>query len=144
MLLVPRDEGESLSTILGNIPDGFYQIPRFELPEMLWEAAFDRRDHTLFELLDIDETYDFLAMVGSENSIGNHAAQDQRVPVTKLWHLASEIRRTGGVGPVLAWLKSRAYLPQEGRDYKILQIPIEIGKWRSTWYGIDYWHEESG
>ncbi len=44
MLLVPREEGESLSTILGRVPDGFYQIPRFELPEMLWEAAFDRRD----------------------------------------------------------------------------------------------------
>lgn len=44
MLLVPRNEGESLSAILGGVPDGFYQIPRFELPEMLWEAAFDRRD----------------------------------------------------------------------------------------------------
>ena len=44
MLLVPREEGESLSTILASVPDGFYQIPRFELPEMLWEAAFDRRD----------------------------------------------------------------------------------------------------
>ncbi|WP_422014516.1 hypothetical protein [Reyranella sp.] len=44
MLLVPRNEQESLSDILGAIPDGFYQIPRFELPEMLWEAAFDRRD----------------------------------------------------------------------------------------------------
>ena len=44
MLLVSRTEGESLSDILGAIPDGFYQIPRFELPEMLWEAAFDRRD----------------------------------------------------------------------------------------------------
>ncbi len=44
MLLVPRQKEESLSTILGNVPDGFYQIPRFELPEMLWEAAFDRRD----------------------------------------------------------------------------------------------------
>jgi hypothetical protein len=44
MLLVPRDEKESLSDILGSIPDGFYQVPRFELPEMLWEAAFDRRD----------------------------------------------------------------------------------------------------
>lgn len=44
MLLVPRREGESLSTILGDLPDGFYQVPRFELPEMLWEAAFDRRD----------------------------------------------------------------------------------------------------
>ena len=44
MLLVPRVENESLSEILGAVPDGFYQIPRFELPEMLWEAAFDRRD----------------------------------------------------------------------------------------------------
>ena len=44
MLLVPRDEKESLSDILGAIPDGFYQVPRFEIPEMLWEAAFDRRD----------------------------------------------------------------------------------------------------
>ena len=44
MLLVPRREEESLSEILGDVPDGFYQIPRFELPEMLWEAAFDRRD----------------------------------------------------------------------------------------------------
>ena len=44
MLFVPRKEGDSLSSILGAIPDGFYQIPRFELPEMLWEAAFDRRD----------------------------------------------------------------------------------------------------
>src|SRR5262245_17690855 len=44
MLLLPRDRNESLSAILGALPDGFYQIPRFELPEMLWEAAFDRRD----------------------------------------------------------------------------------------------------
>jgi hypothetical protein len=44
MLLVPRTEGQSLSDILGALPDGFYQIPRFEIPEMLWEAAFDRKD----------------------------------------------------------------------------------------------------
>src|SRR5216684_1765835 len=43
-LLVPRDERQSLSDVLGELPDGFYQTPRFELPEMLWEAAFDRRD----------------------------------------------------------------------------------------------------
>lgn len=44
MLLVPRNPAESLSEILGSVPDGFYQVPRFEIPEMLWEAAFDRRD----------------------------------------------------------------------------------------------------
>jgi hypothetical protein len=44
MLLVPRNAQESLSDILGGLADGFYQVPRFEIPEMLWEAAFDRRD----------------------------------------------------------------------------------------------------
>ncbi|MBS0539410.1 MAG: hypothetical protein JSR47_11675 [Proteobacteria bacterium] len=44
MLLVSRNPKESLSDILGAVPDGFYQIPRFEIPEMLWEAAFDRKD----------------------------------------------------------------------------------------------------
>ena len=44
MLLLSRNEGESLSDILGALPDGFYQVPRFEIPEMLWEAAFDRKD----------------------------------------------------------------------------------------------------
>ncbi len=44
MLLVPRNEHETLSQILSTVPDGFYQIPRFEIPEMLWEAAFDRRN----------------------------------------------------------------------------------------------------
>ncbi|MGH8430373.1 MAG: hypothetical protein ACREUF_08215, partial [Solimonas sp.] len=44
MLLVPRDPRQSLSDILGGLPDGFYEVPRFEIPEMLWEAAFDRRD----------------------------------------------------------------------------------------------------
>ena len=33
MLLVSRDPSQSLSQILGDVPDGFYQIPRFELPE---------------------------------------------------------------------------------------------------------------
>ncbi len=44
MLLVPRSANESLSDILAALPDGFYETPRFELPEMLWEAAFDRSD----------------------------------------------------------------------------------------------------
>jgi hypothetical protein len=44
MLLVPRDARQSVSDIMAALPDGFYQSPRFELPEMLWESAFDRRD----------------------------------------------------------------------------------------------------
>jgi hypothetical protein len=44
VILVPRDRAESLSDILRGLPDGFYETPRFELPEMLWEGALDRSD----------------------------------------------------------------------------------------------------
>jgi hypothetical protein len=44
ILLVPRDKSKSLTDIVADLPDGFYEAPRFELPEMLWESALDRRD----------------------------------------------------------------------------------------------------
>src|SRR5215207_8932634 len=42
MIFVPR-VGNSLSKIVTDLPPGFYAIPRFELPETLWES-FDRRN----------------------------------------------------------------------------------------------------
>lgn len=42
MIFVPRS-GKSLSEIASNLPDGHYGIPRFELPETLWESM-DRSD----------------------------------------------------------------------------------------------------
>src|SRR5262245_37960432 len=36
MVLVPL-EGKSLSELCGDLPDGFYALPRFELPEWIWE-----------------------------------------------------------------------------------------------------------
>lgn len=43
MIFVARDARRSLSDIAAARPDGFYQLPRFEIPETLWES-FDRRD----------------------------------------------------------------------------------------------------
>jgi hypothetical protein len=37
MILLPRSD-QSLSEICGELPDGFYGLPRFELPEWLWEG----------------------------------------------------------------------------------------------------------
>lgn len=42
MIFVSRT-GASLSRIAAGLADGYYHIPRFELPESLWEG-FDRRD----------------------------------------------------------------------------------------------------
>jgi glycosyltransferase involved in cell wall biosynthesis/Flp pilus assembly protein TadD len=43
MIFVPRRAGRSLSDIVADLPDGFYELPRFELPETLWESL-DRSD----------------------------------------------------------------------------------------------------
>jgi len=37
MILIPRED-RSLSEICAELPDGFYGLPRFELPEWLWES----------------------------------------------------------------------------------------------------------
>jgi len=99
--------------------------------------AFGARNGRLFELLGIDETYEFLAVVGSVNFIGRHAVQHEDVPIVRLWHLASELRRRGNLRDVLGWLRSRSYLPNE-RDFSIRPFSFEVGGWRSSWYGISY------
>lgn len=43
VVLIPREEGQSLSDIVAGLTDGFYHLPRFEVPETLWESL-DRRD----------------------------------------------------------------------------------------------------
>jgi len=39
MVFTPLEEGTSLSRIVSNLPDGFYELPRFEMPESLWEST---------------------------------------------------------------------------------------------------------
>jgi len=98
--------------------------------------AFRDNDGRLMALLEIDQSYDFLSMVGSVNFIGSHRVQHPDVPITKLWHLASEIQKHGRLCEVLEWLKSRSYLPRKDKDYKITEVAIQSGEWHSRWYGI--------
>lgn len=44
MIFVPREENRSLSDIVASLPDGFYALARFELPEYWWESTLDRLD----------------------------------------------------------------------------------------------------
>jgi hypothetical protein len=39
MVFVAREPGKSLSDIAAELLDGFYELPRFELPEALWETV---------------------------------------------------------------------------------------------------------
>jgi hypothetical protein len=39
MVFVVRDPLKSLSDVVAELPDGFYELPRFEVPEGLWESV---------------------------------------------------------------------------------------------------------
>lgn len=43
MIFVPLKEGQSLSSVADSLADGFYELPRFEMPDLLWESL-DRLD----------------------------------------------------------------------------------------------------
>ena len=107
------------------------------------DALFCSKDPRLLALLEIDASYDFLAMVGSVNFIGLPSIQDESVPITKLWHLVSKIQATGSLPTVFNWLRTRAYLPRKDHDYKVHEMPIECGSWKSRWYGLSHVSQSS-
>lgn len=39
MVFMVRTPGKSLSDVVADLPDGFYELPRFEVPEALWETV---------------------------------------------------------------------------------------------------------
>ena len=41
MIFIPKNSDKTLSDICSNLDDGFYELPRFSIPEILWET-FDR------------------------------------------------------------------------------------------------------
>jgi hypothetical protein len=63
MIFIPKNSNKSLSDICSNLDDGFYELPRFSIPEILWET-FDRLNpgevmQQIKELrlkIDLDET----------------------------------------------------------------------------------------
>lgn len=99
---------------------------------------FSDNDARLMSLLQIDQSYDFQTMIGSVNFIGGHRVQHPDVPITKLWHLASKIQELQNLAQIMDWLRSRSYLPRKDQDYKITEVTIQSGKWKSRWYGIAY------
>lgn len=99
-------------------------------------SMYSAGDARFFALLGIDADYEFQAMVGSVNFIGRPGIQDPGIPITKLWHVVARIKEMGSLGAVVQWLKRREYLPVQGRDYSVHEVPIRSGRWKSRWYGL--------
>ena len=66
-------------------------------------------------------------MVGSVTSIGNYWNQHPNIPITKLWHLISEIQKHERLDDVFDWLRNRSYLPRKDRVHGELVVKPEPG-----------------
>ena len=104
--------------------------------KLIRDAFHDGNHKLIEEILGIDKDYEFIAIVGSANSIGNLGAQDDSIPVIKCWHLVSKIQKTKNLGEVMTWLSSRKYLLRKNTDYKVIKYQINSGDWEADWYGI--------
>lgn len=102
------------------------------------KGMFEAGDTKLMALLKIDNSYTFQAMVGSVNFIGSQNVQCPDVPILKVWHLCAHVKSLGDLSKVLAWLRERKYLPRCDVDYRISDVEVRSGKWKSRWYGIAY------
>ena len=112
------------------------EISRGVVQALKINELFENRDSRLLSLLEVDESYDLLTMVGSVNFIGRHGVQNPEVPIAKLWHIAAELRANGSLDETMKWLRARTYLPKKDIDYKVSTVEIRCGKWKSHWYGI--------
>lgn len=91
----------------------------------------------LYDILNINEEYSIYWAVASKTSIGACYIQDDEVPVIGTSHLTSQINKMNSLTKIGEWLKSRAYLPVEGKDYEEVETKKTIGKWTAEWYGLN-------
>lgn len=100
-------------------------------------ALYERRDDRLLrDVLGIEPDYLFSAAVASHNWIGHAEAQDNDIPIIKVWHLLHHIRDCGSLREAMDWLSKRKYLPVVGTDFEVSPMETSCGGWTCEWYGI--------
>lgn len=100
-------------------------------------AKFEENNEELLDnLLHIDREYTFKVAVGSRNWIGYFDVQNPLVPIIKIRHFIDELKHRKNLKSTVKWLEEREYLPKNLVDYEIIDMPLELGSWKSSWYGI--------
>jgi hypothetical protein len=99
----------------------------------LWE----RKDSRLLkDILGIEPDYHFCTVVASQNWIGHAEAQDDEIPIIKIWHFLNHVSDCGSLRGAMDWLYERRYLPVAGTDFEVAPMEVTCGEWACEWYGI--------
>ena len=97
------------------------------------KQAFARNHKPLLDKLNIASSYRLEGIVASRNWIGYANVQNPEVPVILADHLIAKLKATESLRSTMDWLKNREYLPKEGKDFEVREIPSTIGKWNLKW-----------
>lgn len=92
----------------------------------------------MLRALGIDREWNISWAVASESSIGGVFAQADDVPVVRTNHLIRKITSNNGLHRIGRWLQERAYLPVEGKHYRIIEKAPRIANWNLKWPGIEF------
>lgn len=93
-------------------------------------------ERSLLEPLGVDANCRVGYAVASANWIGQGYLQDVSVPVIQADHLLRRLAGSTALSEVLDWLSTRAYLPQQGRDFLVRPVASQVGRFSLDWYGI--------
>lgn len=101
------------------------------------QGLFERKDDRLIGgILNIESDFHVRSAVASQNWIGHAEAQDDEIPIIKVWHLLHHIRDCGSLRTAMDWLFERKYLPVAGTDFEAVPMHASCGEWSCEWYGI--------
>lgn len=59
------------------------------------------------------------------------------IPVIEYSSIIDKIKETKNIKEVSDWLKERKFLPVENKDYRKVDIPCKIGKYKIIWEGFE-------
>jgi hypothetical protein len=90
----------------------------------------------LYETLNVDDAYEFVFTVVSENVIGIGEIQNSAVPVINMNHLLKKYKSLGILARLSKWLTTHEYLPIENKHFKPVEIISKIGNWEVKWWGF--------
>ncbi|HLP87328.1 MAG TPA: hypothetical protein VK184_01825 [Nostocaceae cyanobacterium] len=99
--------------------------------------AYENSNEKLIKnVLNIEPDYELMTIVVSKNWIGRFDVQNSEVPIIKSGHLMTKMESSKSLSETISWLKKRECLLKIGKDFDVRYVNIELGGWKSKWYGI--------
>jgi len=128
-VIAPSESWESLERMEAEL-QGIKQAEKIlyffkENPKKLWRLSFS---HT-----NAPNSLSLYSCVVIKGFCGTAKNWREDIPVIEYSLIIDKIKETKNIKEVSDWLKERKFLPAENRDYKKVNIPCKVDKYKIIW-----------